>query len=109
MRPIHWIIAGVGVGAAVTFLLFYEPSLQRDTGYDGVEVAANRAWAWGTKKRFGGGTDAIVGKVKEAVGTATGNDDLAGEGVLDQAAGKVKDAAGRLGHAVGETIHDLNR
>jgi uncharacterized protein YjbJ (UPF0337 family) len=43
------------------------------------------------------------------VGTATGNDDLAGEGVLDQAAGKVKDAAGQLGHAVGETIHDLNR
>jgi uncharacterized protein YjbJ (UPF0337 family) len=109
MRPIHWIIAGVGVGAAVTFLLFYEPSLQHDTGYDGVEGAANRAWVWGTKKRFSGGTDAVLGKVKEAVGTATGNDDLAGEGVLDQAAGTVKDAAGQLGHAVGQTIHDLNR
>jgi uncharacterized protein YjbJ (UPF0337 family) len=109
MRPIHWIIAGVGVGAAVTFLLFYEPSLQSTTGHDGVEGAANRAWAWGTKKRFSGGADAVIGKVKEAVGTATGNDDLAEEGVLDQASGAVRDAAGQLGHAVGQTIHDLNR
>jgi uncharacterized protein YjbJ (UPF0337 family) len=108
MRPIHWIIAGVGVGAAVTFLLLYDPWLQHDTGYDGVEGAANRAWAWGTKKRFSGGTDAVVGSVKEAVGRATGNDDLAGKGVLDQAAGTVKDAAGQLGHAFGQTIHDLN-
>jgi uncharacterized protein YjbJ (UPF0337 family) len=109
MRPIHWIIAGVGVGAALTFLLFYEPSLQHDTGHDGVEGVADHARAWGTKKRFSGGTDSVVGKVKEAVGRATGDDDLAGEGVLDQAAGTVKDAAGQLGHAVGQTIHDLNR
>jgi uncharacterized protein YjbJ (UPF0337 family) len=109
MRPIHWIISGVGVGAALTFLLFYDPSLQHDTGYDGAEGAADHARAWGTKKRFSGGTDSVVGKVKEAVGRATGDNDLAGEGVLDQAAGTVKDAAGQLGHAVGQTIHDLNR
>lgn len=109
MRPIHWIVAGVGVGAALTFLLFYDPSLQHDTGYDGVEGVADHARAWGTKKRFSGGTDSVVGRVKEAVGRATGDDDLAGEGVLDQAAGTVKDAAGQVGEAVGQTIHELNR
>jgi uncharacterized protein YjbJ (UPF0337 family) len=78
----------------LTFLLFYDPSMKHDTGYDGVEGAADRARAWGTKKRFRGGADAVAGRVKEAVGRATGDDDLAGEGVLDQAAGTVKDAAG---------------
>ena len=109
MRPIHWILAGTAVGAAVAFLLFYEPSAQHDTGYDSVEDAANRAWRWGTKRRFGAAADTLAGRVKEGVGRVTGDDDLTGEGVLDQAAGAVKDTAGKWGHAVGQTIHDLNR
>jgi len=109
MKPIQWVIAGVGVGAAVTFLLFYEPSSQHETGYDDVEDAASKAWRWGTQKRFGGSVDSIVGRVKEGVGRVTGDDDLAGEGVVDRAVGAVKDTAGKWGHAVGETIHDLNR
>lgn len=109
MKPIHWIFAGVGVGAAVTFLLFYEPSLQHETGYGSVEDAANRAWSWGTKKRFGAGADSLIGRAKEGAGRLMGDDDLTDEGVVDQAVGAVKDTAGKLGHAVGETIHDLNR
>jgi uncharacterized protein YjbJ (UPF0337 family) len=109
MKPIHWILGGIGVGAAIAFLLFYEPPLQHETGYDGVEDAANKAWRWGTRKRFGAGADSIVGRVKEGIGRVTGDEDLADEGVLDQAAGAVKDTAGRWGHAVGQTIHDLNR
>jgi len=109
MRPIHWIIASVGVGAAVTFLLFYEPSSQLETGYDSVEDAANKVWRWGTKKRFGAGADSVVGRAKEGVGRVTGDDDLASDGLVDQAVGAVEDTAGKLGHAVGQTIHDLNR
>jgi uncharacterized protein YjbJ (UPF0337 family) len=109
MKPIHWIIAGVGVGAALTLLLFYQPSSQLETGYDSIEDAANTAWRWGTKKRVGAGADTIVGRVKEGIGRVTGDDDLAGEGIADQAVGAVKDTAGKWGHAIGETLHDLNR
>jgi uncharacterized protein YjbJ (UPF0337 family) len=109
MKPIHWVLAGVGVGAAATLLYFYEPSLQHETGYDGVEDAANQAWKWGSKTRVSGGGERLVGKLKEGVGRVIGSDDLAGEGVLDQARGTVKNAAGQLGHAVGRSIHDLNR
>jgi uncharacterized protein YjbJ (UPF0337 family) len=108
MRPIGWVFAGLTVGVAITLLYFYEPSLQHETGYDGVEDAANQAWKWGSKTRIAGGGGNIVGRAKEGIGHVTGNDDLASEGVLDQAVGTAKDAAGRLGHAVGKTIHDFN-
>jgi uncharacterized protein YjbJ (UPF0337 family) len=38
-----------------------------------------------------------------------GDDDLAGEGALQQAAGEIKDAVGDLAQAAGQTIHDFNR
>ncbi len=37
---------------------------------------------------------------KEGVGNATGNDKLAGEGMFDQVAGSVMDAAGKAAYAV---------
>ncbi len=103
------LLAGIGAGAIITYALFYEPKLQSETGIDGVEEAANKALRWGTKKRFGGGADTLVGRCKEGVGRVTGDDDLAEEEVTDQAVGAMKDGAGRWGHAVGETTHDLNR
>jgi uncharacterized protein YjbJ (UPF0337 family) len=109
MKPTHWIFAGITVGAAITLLYFYQPSLQHETNLDSFEDAANRVWKWGSKARAAGGKDSIVGRVKEGIGRVTGNDDLAGEGVVDQAAGAVKDAAGQFGHAAGKTIHDLNQ
>ena len=109
MRASNLLLAGIGVGAVLTYALFYEPTLQQETGFDGVEDAANKAWRWGTKKRVGAGVDTFVGRAKEGFGRATGNDDLAVEGVADQAVGAAKDTAGRWGHAVSETIHDLNR
>ena len=36
--------------------------------------------------------DKAKGKAKQAIGNATGNDSLAGEGVIDEAKGKVKGA-----------------
>ena len=73
------------------------------------EEAANKARRWGMKKRFGAASDTLAGRVKEGVGRVVGNDDLASEGVAEQAVGVAKDTAGRLSHAVGDTIHDLNR
>jgi uncharacterized protein YjbJ (UPF0337 family) len=111
MRALPWIIAGVGIGVGVTILLFNdgEPSYATGTGYDGVESAARKTFGWGTKKRAEGKVGAFAGAIKEGVGRITGDDRLAGEGAADRVVGDVKDAAGNLGHAVGETIHDLNR
>jgi hypothetical protein len=44
-----------------------------------------------------------VGKLKEGVGRATGDDQLAGEGLVDQIAGAVKDTAGQAPQALGAT------
>lgn len=111
MRALPWIIAGVGIGVGVTMLLFNEgePSFATGTAYDGVERAARKTFGWGTKKRAEGKVSAFAGAVKEGVGRLTGDYNMADEGTADRVVGNVKDAAGKVGHAVGETIHDLNR
>ena len=110
MKNLPWIAAGIGVGAALTYLLLTnQPSPQYSTGSDNIEDAANRTFGWGTKQRVAGTGANIAGKVKQGLGKITGNQDLADEGAVDELAGKVKDGAGQLAHAVGETIHDLNR
>jgi uncharacterized protein YjbJ (UPF0337 family) len=109
MKPIHWILSGMVLGAAAAFIVLYEPGIEHETRSGNIEDAANQAWRWGTKQRFSGTADRFVGRAKESIGRTTGDDNLAGEGVLNQAAGAVKDTAGRWGHAVGQTIHDLNR
>jgi uncharacterized protein YjbJ (UPF0337 family) len=110
MRALPWIIAGVGVGVGVTMLLFNnESGPEYATGYDGVESAARKTFGWGTKKRAEGKVGSFAGAIKEGVGRLTGDDQMAGEGAVDRVAGQMKDAAGQLGHAAGETIRDLNR
>jgi uncharacterized protein YjbJ (UPF0337 family) len=44
--------------------------------------------------------DKAKGKIKQAAGDATGNDDLKGEGVIDEAKGKVKGAFEEVKQAV---------
>jgi uncharacterized protein YjbJ (UPF0337 family) len=109
MRAIPWIIAGVGIGIGVTMLLFNESEPDYATGYDRVERGARKTFGWGTKKRAEGKVGAFAGAIKEGVGRLTGDSQMADEGTADRVVGNVKDAAGQLGHAVGETIHDLNR
>jgi uncharacterized protein YjbJ (UPF0337 family) len=109
MRALPWIIAGVGIGVGVTILLFNDAEPNYATAYDGVERAARKTFGWGTKKRAEGKVGAVAGAIKEGVGRFTGDYDLADEGTADRVVGNVKDAAGEVGHAVGETIHDLNR
>lgn len=104
-----WIVAGFGAGIAATYFLMNQPRLQSDTGYDSVDESAARTYGWGSKARVGGAGRNIVGQVKEGVGRLAGRDDIAGEGIMDQAAGSVKNAAGTVAQAAGQTIHDLNR
>jgi uncharacterized protein YjbJ (UPF0337 family) len=111
MRALPWIIGGVVVGAGITMLLFNdtEPGYATETGYDGVERAARKTFGWGTRQRAEGKVGAFAGAIKEGVGRITGDNRMADEGAADQVVGNVKDAAGQIGHAAGETIHDLNR
>lgn len=104
-----WIVAGIGAGIAATYILMNQPRLQSDTGYDSVDEGAARTYGWGSKARVSGAGRNIVGQMKEGVGRLGGRDDIAGEGVMDQAAGSVKNAVGSVAQAAGQTIHDLNR
>ncbi len=108
MKALFWIVAGVGAGFATYFVL-NATSPQYASGSEAVENAARKTSQWGTKQRVKGRSGTMVGKLKQGLGKATGNDELEGEGVMDQGAGAAKDTVGKAVHAVSETIHDLNR
>ncbi len=54
-----------------------------------------------------GKAEALKGKVKQATGDLTNDQDLHDEGVADEAAGKTQDALGRGRRKVGEALNDL--
>ena len=108
MKALSWGIAGVAV-AFVAYIVLNQPGPQYATGDDDVEYAAGRTALWGSKQRLSGTGRGLAGRLKEGIGRAAGNDQLAGEGIGDQVAGAVKDTAGKVAQAAGQTINDLNR
>ena len=108
MKSLPWILAALGIGVAA-YVVMNTPGPEYATGNDGVERAARRTSQWGSKNRIGGAGANILGKIKEGVGGLTGNPSLTDEGVGDQVAGSVKNAAGTVAQAAGQTLHDLNR
>jgi uncharacterized protein YjbJ (UPF0337 family) len=108
MKSLTWVIAGVGVAIAA-YIVFNQPGPQSATGDDDVEYAAGRTALWGSKERLSGTARGLAGRVKEGIGAATGNDQLADAGVGDQVTGALEDTAGKVAQSVGQTIHDLNR
>jgi uncharacterized protein YjbJ (UPF0337 family) len=54
-----------------------------------------------------GKADQLKGKVKQAAGDLTDDQDLHDEGVADEAAGNVKEGFGRGRRKVGEAIEDI--
>jgi uncharacterized protein YjbJ (UPF0337 family) len=57
-----------------------------------------------TKNERIGKLDQAKGKVKQAVGTLTRNDDLKAEGQVDEGVGKVEGALGRTTRKAGDAI-----
>jgi len=108
MKSLPWILAAVGLGVAA-YIVINTPGPEYATGNDDIENAARKTSAWGSKNRITGTGTNLGGKLKEGLGNLTGNDDLANEGVVDQVAGKIKDAAGSVAQAAGQTIHEFNR
>jgi uncharacterized protein YjbJ (UPF0337 family) len=58
---------------------------------------------WNRNERDGK-VDQAKGKVKQAVGTLTGDDDLKAEGQVDETVGKVEAAVGRISRKAGDAI-----
>jgi uncharacterized protein YjbJ (UPF0337 family) len=56
------------------------------------------------KNERNGQVDQLQGKVKQAVGTLTGDDDLKAEGQVDEAVGKVETAVGQTSRKAGDVI-----
>ena len=108
MKTLPWIAAAAGIATAA-YILANRPAPQYATGSDNLEDAARSTTDWGSKQRIKSPGRKIIGKVKEGLGRATGNPDLANEGAFDQVAGAAKDAAGAVAQAAGQTLHDLNR
>ena len=63
---------------------------------------------WNKTERDGK-VDRAKGKIKQAVGDLTGDDDLKAEGRGDEAAGKVEEAVGRTSRKVGQAIEDVGK
>jgi uncharacterized protein YjbJ (UPF0337 family) len=56
-----------------------------------------------------GSTDDMKGRIKEAAGDLTNDDDLKREGKADQAGAKVKDAAEKLKDKVGDAVDAVKK
>lgn len=108
MKALPWMIAAAGIGTAA-YILANQPGLEYATGNDSIESGARKTSAWGSKNRIKGAGTHIVGKIKSGIGAATGNTRLSNSGLGDKVAGSVKDAAGSVAQAAGQTLHDLNR
>ena len=55
---------------------------------------------------MGGKTDVVKGRIKEAAGVVTGNDELRAEGQADQAVGKVKQAVEKVSNETKKAMRD---
>jgi uncharacterized protein YjbJ (UPF0337 family) len=108
MKMFPWMVAVAGLSVAA-YVVLTRSAWEDTTGPADADGAARMAFGWGTKQRLSGVGSQLSGRLKESVGRLAGNDNLAGEGIANQAAGLAKDAAGTVAQAVGETIHDLNR
>ena len=108
MKNLPWILAAVGLGLAA-YVVLSQPTERFATGSPDVDDATDSVSGWGTKQRVKGTGGSVLGKAKEGLGNLTGDDTLAGEGLVDQVTGAVKDTAGQAAHAVSDTIHDLNK
>jgi uncharacterized protein YjbJ (UPF0337 family) len=59
------------------------------------------------KDELDGKVDQLKGKVKQATGHLTDDEQLHDEGVVDETAGKVQEGFGRGRRKVGEAIEDI--
>lgn len=54
-----------------------------------------------------GRVDQVKGRIKQAAGDLTDNEELRDEGIVDEAAGDIQEGFGRGRRKVGEALNDL--
>jgi uncharacterized protein YjbJ (UPF0337 family) len=59
------------------------------------------------RDEFEGKAEQVKGRMKQAVGNLTNDDELRSEGAADEAAGNVQEGFGRARRKVGEAIEDI--
>lgn len=103
-----WIIAIATAGIAI-----YVVSNNSDVRYvgtgAGVNDAADQAGAWAAKQRVEGTGSSLFGQAKQGLGKVTGNKQMQDEGMLGEAAGNIRDAAGKAAKAVTDTLHAASK
>ena len=109
MKALPWVVAGVGIGAALFYVIKNAPEPSYSTGDPDVDRFASKANRWGSKQRVQGTGDSLLGKAKQAFGEVTGDADTADSGAGDQAEGSLRNFAGKAANAVSDTVRDLNR
>ena len=109
MNALPWLVAGVGIGAALVYVIVNTPPPSSSTADPDVDRFANKANRWGSKQRVQGAGASLVGKAKQAFGEVTGDYDTADSGAGDQTEGSLRNLAGKAANAVGDTVRDLNR
>ncbi len=105
MNKFMWILGATCLGVAAYVLI--TDSAANARAADGVDDLESQVSGWGTKNRVKGTGGVLGGKLKQGFGQLTGDDELQGEGAVDEGIGRVKDAAGQAAHAVSDTIADL--
>ena len=93
MNKTLYLLLGATAGAAAMYLYLNSDATS------GLSDAADQATRWGSKQRVTGSGGEVLGKIKQGFGEATGNDQLANEGMFDQVKGAVKNVAGQAAHA----------
>lgn len=109
MKALPWIIAGVGIGAALVYVITNAPEPSYSAGDTDLDRFAGKANRWGSKQQVQGAGDSLVGKAKQAFGEVTGDYETADSGAGDQIVGSIRNAAGKAANAVGDAVRDLNR
>lgn len=107
MSKFLWILGGATLAVAAYVVMNQQLGITAPA--DGVDEAGNNLGAWGAKQRGYGVGGQLKGKLEQFGANVTGDAELGNKGVLDEAAGAIKNGAGKVAQAVGSTIHDINR
>lgn len=105
MNKLMWILGLTCLGVTA-YVFLSETANERMVPADGLDEFGERAGVWGTGKRVAGTGGVLGGKLKQGFGKVTGDEQLQGEGMIDEGVGRVKDAAGQVAHAVSDAISD---
>ncbi len=102
MGKFLWILGAASLGVAA-YVILSDRSGSYSTG-SGLDEFTGKADLWGAKQRVTGTGGVLGGKVEQGFGRLTDDPAREGEGVVDEAVGRVKDAAGQAAHAVTDAV-----